>query len=136
MTAYRVPYHPEAFQGALSHKRKRPRVQSDQHLRFIRSLPCCVCGTRVGVEAAHIRMAAPAYGKRDTGIGQKADDRWTLPLCRQHHDEQHRGAELEFWRHHGIDPFVLALAIFGCGETKDEEAAEHAIRLARKQVTP
>ena len=128
MSAFRIAPQPEAFTGPQSWKRKRPRIEDGKHLAFIRTLPCCVCGTR-NVEAAHIRMGSLAHGKRDTGIGQKADDRWVLPLCRQHHDEQHRGSESAFWNTHGIDPFVLALTLWSC--TGDEEAAEMAIKHAR-----
>jgi hypothetical protein len=129
MSAFRIVTSPEAFTGAQSIKRKRPRVESAAHLKFIRSLPCCVCGSR-NVEAAHIRMASPVHGKRDTGIGQKADDRWTLPLCTAHHREQHEGSEAAFWAAKGIDPFMLALVLWG--STDDTEAAELAITRARK----
>ena len=128
--AFRIPTHPEAFTGPQSWKRKRPRVENVDHLKFIRSLPCCCCGARP-VDAAHIRMASTAYAKRDTGLGQKADDRWTLPLCSKHHDEQHSGSEAAFWAAQKIDPFSLALILWGCGDTQDEEAAEAAIKHAR-----
>ena len=75
-------------------------------------------------------MAGPAYGKRDTGTAQKPDDRWATPLCRQHHDEQHKGSEAAFWAAQGIDPFVLSLTLWGC--SGDDEAAEAAIKGARK----
>lgn len=127
--AGRLPIHPEAFTGPMSYKRKRPRVENTGHLKFIRSLPCCCCGKRP-VDAAHLRMAGPAYGKRDTGSAQKPDDRWTTPLCRQHHDEQHKGSEAAFWAAQGIDPFVLSLTLWGC--SGDDEAAEAAIKGARK----
>jgi hypothetical protein len=131
MAGFRIVPDPEAFTGPMSYKRKRPRQENAGHLKFIRALPCVCCGARP-VDAAHIRMASPIYGKRDTGIGQKADDRWTLPLCRTHHDEQHKGSEAAFWASKGIDPFVLALTLWGCGSTGDDEAAEVAIARARK----
>lgn len=53
-----------------------------EHLAFIRSLPCCVCGHTRGVEAAH------TSGSR--GMGQKRSDLETIPLCPPHHQEQHR----------------------------------------------
>jgi len=130
--AFRVAYHPEAFTGSQSLGRKRPRVEDGKHLRFVRSLPCCACGTRANIQAAHIRMASPIHGKRDTGIAQKADDRWTLPLCAKDHEDQHRGSEIEFWNRYGIDPFGLALALWGC--TGDEESAEHVIKHAKKET--
>ena len=56
--------------------------RSPQHLAFIRSLPCLVCGSRRNVEAAHFPGAR--------GMGQKRSDFETGPLCRIHHAEQHR----------------------------------------------
>jgi len=128
MNAFRLPTHPEAFTGPQSYKRKRPRVENAGHLKFVRGLPCCCCGARPA-EAAHIRMASVIHGKRDTGLGQKADDRWCTPLCRTHHEEQHKGSEVEFWSRYRIDPFVLALTLWGC--TDDDDAAEAAIAKAR-----
>jgi hypothetical protein len=43
-------------------------------------------------------------------MAEKPSDKWTLPLCNQHHREQHdHGDELAFWAEYGIDPFALAL---------------------------
>jgi hypothetical protein len=128
--AFRIMTDPEAFTGPSSWKRKRPRVENKDHLGFVRRLPCCCCGARP-VDAAHIRMASAIHGKRETGIAQKADDRWTLPLCRKHHDQQHSGSEAAFWNAAGIDPFLLALILWGAGQTHDDEAAELAIKKAR-----
>ena len=72
----------------------RPRVnvpaaaplRDRKYLAFIRSHPCCVCRSWIRVEAAHV-------GPR--GMGQKSDDRQTIPLCRKHH----RGCKLSF---HGL----------------------------------
>ena len=48
-------------------------------LAFIRTLPCCVCGSMRNVEAAHT-------GPR--GLAQKADDSTAIPLCNEHHDRR------------------------------------------------
>ena len=41
---------------------------------------------------------------------------WTTPLCLEHHilgeAAQHQDQELAFWKQHGIDPFVLTLALW------------------------
>jgi hypothetical protein len=104
-------------------------LRSGDHLKFIRSLPCVVCLTRNNIQAAHIRAANIAYGKRDTGVGSKSSDHWTLPACAAHHDEQHRINELAYWASEGIDPFKTASALFAC--SGDEEAAEVVVRMAR-----
>lgn len=91
-------------------RQRQPRERDDKHLRFIRSLPCCICG-RYDVEAAHIRTASLAHGKNHTGMGEKPSDKWTVPLCVGHHREQHTMNEMTFWKLHGIDPFMLALTL-------------------------
>jgi hypothetical protein len=75
-------------------------------LDFIRKQPCCICGG-INVEAHHVRTNSLAHGSNPGGA-QKADDRWALPLCWEHHREAHMG-EREFWASLGIDPHKLAL---------------------------
>lgn len=133
MTLYRaarIPIHPEAFSRLRS---KRPRQRSGDHLKFIRSLPCVVCGSRNNIHAAHIRMANRVYGKRDTaGVGAKSDDKFCTPLCAEHHHEQHTGGEAEFWKRHGLDPFFISTALYA--HSGDEDAAVDVITLARTRT--
>lgn len=129
--AARIPLHPEAFSHDLRSRSKRPRQESQAHLKFIRGLPCLVCGTRKRVEAAHIRSGSAAYGKRRTGLGEKPADHFVLPLCAADHDEQHSRNEMAFWTAKGIDPFAVALALFAC--SGDDERAELIIKQAGKQ---
>lgn len=91
---------------------KRPRVENKLHLQFIRNLPCCCCGDNTTTEAAHIRTGNLAYGKRNTGGAEKPDDAWTVPLCGQHHREQHTKSEDAFWASYGINPYVLAMSLY------------------------
>jgi hypothetical protein len=93
---------------------KRPRVKNASHLDFIRSLPCVCCGNPHQTEAAHIRQGQLFYGKRPTGGAEKPSDIWTLPLCGEHHREQHEGNEAAFWKARGIEPFILALSLYAC----------------------
>lgn len=109
---------------------KTPRVHRQPHLSFVKQLPCIGCLIERGVEIQaddpmHIRAGSPLYGKEPEGGGRTADDRWTLPGCRPHHDRQHAGAELTFWRELGIDPFLLALVLWGL--TGNRHAAELAL---------
>lgn len=109
-----------------STKQKRPRVKDEAHLAFIRRLKCCVCGAP-GPDPAHIRTASDIYGKRETGGGEKSSDRWTVPLCRAHHDDQHKaGDELKWWASTRVDPFGLALALHAV--SGDDELAEGIIQ--------
>ena len=92
-------------------RQKEPRVRNEAHLRFIRSLPCCICGG-IDTEAAHLRVGSINHGKRETGGGERPSDIWCLPLCNRHHREQHdTGSELKFWAKHNINPFLLAISL-------------------------
>jgi uncharacterized protein DUF968 len=91
-------------------RQRQPRERDERHLQFIRSLPCCICGA-IDTEAAHIRTASLENGKLHTGMSEKPSDKWAVPLCNLHHREQHAMNEMEFWAHHGIDPFMLALTL-------------------------
>lgn len=110
--AWRIAPKPISV-GAPIGKRE-PREKSESHLDFIRSLPCCITNT-TPVDAAHIRYASPLDGKRETGKSEKPHDRWTVPLSRELHVEQHNGNEREFWESYGIDPLRLATALYFAG---------------------
>lgn len=92
-------------------RQREPRERDEKHLRLIRQLPCLICHVCPCGVAAHVRYASVAYGKPEPGIGAKPDDRWTVPLCPSHHQDQHRYGEREWWRQHGIDPLAVASAL-------------------------
>jgi hypothetical protein len=92
-------------------RQRQPRVHDDEYLRSIRQLPCVVCGNHIETEAAHIRFADRRAAKSYTGKQQKPDDRWAIPLCSFHHRQQHNIGEHEFWKHYGLDPVFIALAL-------------------------
>lgn len=106
-------------------RQRRPRIHDEAHLGFIRSLPCVTCGDDTSVEAAHLRTGSLRYGKRPTGLGEKPDDSWCLPLCGRCHRRQHTGNELEFWLNQGVNPFVLAMSLHNA--TGDRELAQEVI---------
>ncbi|MEH2508654.1 hypothetical protein V1291_000008 [Nitrobacteraceae bacterium AZCC 1564] len=98
-------------------RQRDPRQHDRQHLAYVRSLPCCVCGSLRNVEAAHIRMGCIAIGKDPTGMQEKPHDRWTVPLCHYHHQSgtlaQHKVGEETFWREiHGLNPFAIAARLW------------------------
>jgi 5-methylcytosine-specific restriction endonuclease McrA len=107
-------------------RQRQPRVRDEHHLKFIRQLSCIVCGNNIETQAAHIRFADRAAGKRDVGGGEKPDDHWTVPLCGGCHRKQHSypGGEEDFWKHHAeIDPIraAMALAIWSGDHEQGEE---------------
>ncbi|MGY3607627.1 MULTISPECIES: DUF968 domain-containing protein [unclassified Bradyrhizobium] len=98
-------------------RQRHPRQRDEAHLRYVRAQPCCIGYCNRPAEAAHIRMACLAIGKPSTGIGEKPDDKWTVPLCHYHHQSgalaQHKIGEERFWREvHGINPFALAAKLW------------------------
>lgn len=82
-----------------------------KHLDFIRSLPCAVCGNPIQTECAHIRFADARVNKPITGIGTKSGDQWTVPLCNEHHAQQHGSGERKWWEDMERDPVFLAMAL-------------------------
>ncbi|WP_269492910.1 Ref family recombination enhancement nuclease [Acinetobacter baumannii] len=56
-------------------------MRDAKRLAAIRELPCVMCG-RTPVDAAHSNQ-----GAHNKGMGLKACDSKTIPLCRNHHQE-------------------------------------------------
>lgn len=121
---------------SMSSGQKRPRVEDGAHLRFVRSLPCIICGKPGPSHAAHVRFGSLPHGKRDTGAGEKPSDKWTLPLCVEHHvdgtDSQHASGERKWWRGKGIDPLCVAALLY-CA-SGDETAGREIVAGARAIV--
>jgi hypothetical protein len=135
MCATRINRPDTAFTGTGT-PRRRPRQRAAQHLKWLRTLPCVICGKTGNMHAAHLRTASPRHGKRAVGFGEKPDDCWTTPLCMEHHligeEAQHQGNELAFWLRFGIDPFALALALWRA--SGDDELGFVIIREAHAQA--
>lgn len=100
-------------QGDL--RSRLPRQQDKEHRAFIVTLRCTTCPNSTHIECAHIRFASPEHGKRETGMAEKPDDKWTVPLCPSCHREgesaQHKSNEVQWWEAQGIDPLELAEAL-------------------------
>lgn len=88
------------------------REKDESHLALIRQLPCIKCG-KSPCDAAHVRMASAVHGKAPGIV--RPDDKWALPLCHEHHMEQHREGENEFWARLGLDPIALCLRLKAAG---------------------
>jgi hypothetical protein len=87
MMAYQV-------QVTVTSYRRRKPIKSSAYLRFVRSLPCCACGSTRYVEAMHV-------GPR--GMSQKVDDKDALPGCRFCHKELHQIGPVEFQQKYSLD---------------------------------
>jgi hypothetical protein len=82
------------------------RVRDRDHIRHVIKQPCLVCGRRPS-DPHHLRFA------QSRALGRKVSDEFTVPLCRAHHREIHRcGNESLWWRDTGIDPLVVARALW------------------------
>lgn len=129
-----MPYYmPDtAFSVSRPKVKKQKRAHAEEHLKWIRTLPCLVSGKRP-VHAAHIKYPDQRFAKRSVGIGEKSDDRWTVPLHPDFHtdgpDAQHNANEKAWWEAKGIDPILVASALWGC--SGDDEAAEEILKAAR-----
>ncbi|HHH29077.1 MAG TPA: DUF968 domain-containing protein [Polyangiaceae bacterium] len=70
---------------------KAPPTRDAKYLEHVRSRPCCICLAAAPSDPHH-------FGPR--GLGQKTDDRRTVPLCRRCHDR---------WHDHGaVEPYSRA----------------------------
>ena len=81
---------------------KSGRQRSKAHLRFVASHPCLVC-QRSPCDAHHLKFAQPH------SMGMKVSDEFTVPLCRDHHQELHRsGKEAAWWANNLLVPLEVA----------------------------
>lgn len=116
--------------------KQRYRQANTKHLEWIRKLPCAVTGARGTTEAAHVRMASPRHAKPETGMQQRPDDRWVVPLSAKAHrgpGGQHDHDEAQWWAKHGIDPIELACALWSVSSTGGSiEDGELVLREFRK----
>lgn len=68
---------------------KKTIWRSSAYLRFVRSLPCCICGTEADVQAHHLIGTGNMHG-----MGIKAPDWATMPLCPRDHHRMHHEPDL------------------------------------------
>jgi hypothetical protein len=82
--------------------RKTVRKRNKAHLAFVASRPCLVC-RRSPCDPHHLKFAQPR------ALGRKVSDEYTVPLCRDHHQDLHRhGNELAWWANLQIAPIEVA----------------------------
>lgn len=112
--AQHSPTNGHSFPGGLAPAERRPidksllaipevkRLRDKDHLKFVATQPCLVCG-RLPVEAHHLRFSQPS------ALGRKVSDAYTVPLCALHHRDLHTtGNELAWWERKKIDPLPVA----------------------------
>jgi hypothetical protein len=71
-------------------------------MAFVAAQPCLICQRRP-CDAHHLKFAQPR------SLGRKVSDEFTVPLCRNHHEELHRhGNEAAWWANVQIAPIAVA----------------------------
>jgi hypothetical protein len=102
---------------------KPVRQRDRDHLRFVASQPCLVCG-RNPSDAHHVKFA------EQRAMGRKVSDKFTVPICRLHHRELHRrGNERIWWQSRGIDPLPIAASLWATTHSVASAAVENASNL-------
>jgi hypothetical protein len=85
---------------------KTIRLRDKDHLQFVSSQPCLVCG-RTPADPHHLRFAQPR------AMSRKVSDEFTVPVCRLHHRELHtHGDERLWWKKLNIDPLPVAMRLW------------------------
>lgn len=88
------------------------RHRDKDHLRFVASQPCLVC-RHLPSDAHHLRFAQPR------ALGLKVSDEFTVPLCRDHHQQLHNaGNEVSWWHDLSIKPLAIAKELWSASKTK------------------
>lgn len=97
-----------------------------QHLKFIDSLPCIICGSRESTHHHLLRVGSEYLTAKkgeenflipkvkSKGMGTKSEDKFCLPICPKHHAEAHRyGNDKAYFAQNKIEnPEKIALALF------------------------
>jgi hypothetical protein len=105
--AIEVPARPQPGEPQVTVISKPVRERDREHLRFVASQPCLVCG-RTPSDAHHVKFA------EQRAMGRKVSDKFTVPVCRLHHRELHRrGDERTWWAEHEIEPLAVAANLWG-----------------------
>jgi hypothetical protein len=78
------------------------RLRDKNHLKFVASQPCLVCGRQPN-DPHHLRFP------QLRAIGMNVSDEFTVPLCRGHHRQLHQtGNEVVWWKSFNISPLQTA----------------------------
>ena len=76
-------------------------------MAMVRKYPCLICRTNA-VDAHHLTFAQPK------ALAKKVDDKYTVPLCRNHHMDLHaNGDERLWWILQGVNPEDFLREHFG-----------------------
>ena len=96
------------------------RVRDSEHLDYVATLPCLVCG-RSPSQAHHLRFTQPR------ALGSKVSDEWVVPLCNLHHRALHdTGNEEMWWKAHNVDATAEAQRLWVVRRPSSENSSADA----------
>jgi len=104
---------------------KSAKARNTTHLRFVAEQPCLVC-QRSPCDAHHIKFAEPL------ALGRKVSDEFTVPLCRDHHQQLHRHGMVGKCEH---CPLVMARNLWETTMSFGSNKAVGPVRVAPPDVT-
>jgi DNA recombination protein Rad52 len=94
--------HPQQIDKSVLAIAEPKRLRDKAHLRFVASQPCLICAYPHS-DPHHLRFAQPR------ALGLKVSDEFTVPLCRDHHQQLHQaGNEVAWWHQVQIKPLEIA----------------------------
>lgn len=116
---------------SLPKRRKKPRRQNlmrvPGHRQWVRGHECIVGNAECdgGIECAHVRSGT------DGGTGMKPHDKWTVPLCRHHHREQHGMGEGPFEAKYRLRMKEIAAKLWAVSDHGKRHRREYEMEEAR-----
>jgi hypothetical protein len=111
------PHHEPSTFELVRPRRKTIRIREKAHLAFVAAQPCLVC-QRSPCDAHHLKFAQPR------SLGRKVSDEFTVPLCRDHHQQLHRhGDEIAWWANLRIAPLKMAEELWDATQVQLSAAA-------------
>ena len=106
------------------------RYRSKEHLRFVATRPCLICGRKPS-DPHHLRFTQPR------ALGRKVSDEFAVPLCRVHHRALHRsGDERVWWQTAGIDPIKVARKLWNKTRLNDRRVPQCTTPTAQPPQPP
>jgi ERF superfamily len=99
---------------------KTGRKRNKAHLAFVAARACLIC-KRSPCDAHHLKFAQPR------SLGRKVSDEFTVPLCREHHQQLHRhGNEAAWWANVQIVPTEVAKRLWDASLLQVHRSAPHS----------
>jgi hypothetical protein len=98
--------HPPQIDKSVLAIAEPKRLRDKAHLRFVAAQPCLICAYPHS-DPHHLRFAQPR------ALGLKVSDEFTVPLCRDHHQQLHQaGNEVAWWHQVHIKPLEIATQLW------------------------